>query len=63
MRLAEIYLLHAEALACTGDLKGAADYVNKVRERAKLADIPVPASKDEAIDAILNEISTSSFGR
>lgn len=55
MRLAEIYLLHAEALACTGDLEGAADYVNKVRERAKLADIPVPASKDEAIDAILKE--------
>jgi len=55
MRLAEIYLLHAEALACTGDLKGAADYVNKVRARAHLEGIPVPESQDEAIDVILKE--------
>ena len=55
MRLAEIYLLHAEALACTGDLAGATEYVNKVRTRAKLAAIAVPASQDAAIDAILKE--------
>ena len=55
MRLAEIYLLHAEALACTGDLAGATEYVNKVRTRAKLAGIAVPASQDAAIDAILKE--------
>ena len=57
MRLAEIYLLHAEALACTGDLSGAAGYVNKVRARAKLADLPASAqaSQDAMIDAILKE--------
>ena len=55
MRLAEIYLLHAEALACTNDFKGAADYVNLVRDRVGLAGIPTPTSQDEAIDAILKE--------
>ncbi len=55
MRLGEIYLLHAEALAKTGDLKGATDYVNKIRQRAGLAGISVPASEDAAIDAILHE--------
>ena len=57
MRLAEIYLLHAEALACTGDLAGAAGYVNRVRSRAKLADLPASAqaSQEAMIDAILKE--------
>lgn len=55
MRLAEIYLLHAEALACNGDLDGAKNYVNKVRQRVNLPDIPTPASQDAAIDAILKE--------
>lgn len=54
MRLAEIYLLHAEALAHTGDLTGAAGYVNRVRERVELD--PVTASgADAMLDAILNE--------
>ena len=57
MRLAEIYLLHAEALACSGDLSGAATYVNKVRTRAHLADLPASAqaNQDAMIDAILKE--------
>ena len=55
MRLAEIYLLHAEALACTDDLEGARGYVNRVRSRAHLAEIPTPKSRDEAIDVILDE--------
>ena len=55
MRLAEIYLLHAEALACTGDLSGATAYVNRVRERAQLAPVSTPSSQDEAIDMILKE--------
>ena len=55
MRLGEIYLLHAEALAKTGDLKGATDYVNKIRKRAGLKDIDVPATENDAIDAILHE--------
>lgn len=55
MRLGEIYLLHAEALAMTGDLGGAIGYVNKIRERAGIKTVSVPASRDEAIDVILNE--------
>ena len=55
MRLAEIYLLHAEALACKGNLSGAIDYVNRVRARAKLANVSVPGSLDETIDVILHE--------
>ncbi|MGM9787668.1 MAG: RagB/SusD family nutrient uptake outer membrane protein [Candidatus Cryptobacteroides sp.] len=55
MRLGEIYLLHAEALACSGDLKGATDYVNKIRNRAGLKSIAVPNSQEAAIDVILKE--------
>ncbi len=55
MRLAEIYLLHAEALAKNGDLKGATEYVNKTRGRAGLAGIPQPADEGAMIDAILAE--------
>ena len=55
MRLAEIYLLHAEACACTGDFEGVKTYVNRVRTRAKLEGIPTPASEDQAIDAVLHE--------
>jgi beta-phosphoglucomutase-like phosphatase (HAD superfamily) len=55
MRLAEIYLLHAEALAMTGDLAGATEYVNKVRARAGIKNIAVPSSQEAMIDAILHE--------
>ncbi|MCC8153545.1 MAG: RagB/SusD family nutrient uptake outer membrane protein [Tannerellaceae bacterium] len=57
MRLAEIYLLHAEALAQTGDLPGAAGYVNRVRERVNLDPLPASASssKENMIEAILDE--------
>lgn len=55
MRLAEIYLLHAEALANKGDFGGVKTYVDMVRNRAGLNGIAVPAGKDAAIDAILHE--------
>ena len=57
MRLGEIYLLHAEALCMTGDLAGAASYVNKIRNRAGLADLPASAQKsqDAMLDAVLHE--------
>lgn len=55
MRLGEIYLLHAEALAMTGDLAGATDYVNRIRERAGIKTIAQPASQEAMIDAILHE--------
>ena len=55
MRLGEIYLLHAEALAMTGDLAGATEYVNKVRTRAGIKTTAVPSSQEAMIDAILKE--------
>ena len=55
MRLAEIYLLHAEACACTSDFDGVRNYVNRVRTRAGLDNIPAPGSVDEAIDVVLHE--------
>ena len=60
MRLAEIYLLHAEALTMTGQLtgeNGAEGYVNKVRARAGLAPLPSSAtqSQEAMLDAVLHE--------
>ena len=55
MRLAEIYLLHAEACACTSDFDGVRNYVNRVRNRANLEGIPAPGSEEEAIDVVLHE--------
>ena len=54
MRLAEIYLLHAEALAMTGDSAGALKYVNAVRLRAKLPSVSGLAG-GLLIDKILDE--------
>lgn len=57
MRLAEIYLLHAEALAQLDDLGGAADYVDMVRNRVGLGSLAASAkaSKESMLDAILHE--------
>lgn len=58
MRLGEIYLLHAEALAMEGNFSetdGATFYVNKIRERAGLNPVSKPSSQDEMIDIILKE--------
>lgn len=55
MRLGEIYLLHAEALCMTGDLAGSTEYVNKIRRRAGIKEIAVPADKEAMIDAVLHE--------
>ena len=55
MRLAEIYLLHAEALACTGKFSDAIQYVNRVRNRVGLANAQTPSSEEEALDIILKE--------
>ena len=55
MRLGEIYLLHAEALACTGKYAEAGEYVNRIRSRAGLANVSMPSNQDEAIDLILKE--------
>lgn len=55
MRLGEIYLLHAEALAMQGNLAEATNYVNKIRTRAGLKEISTPSSQEAMIDAILHE--------
>lgn len=56
MRLGEIYLLHAEALAMTGDFKKATEYVNLIRKRAGIAPYKVYfTSQEQAIDKILHE--------
>ena len=57
MRLAEIYLMHAEADVNLNNLSEAAAYVNKVRERAKLADLSASASasKESMLNAVLKE--------
>ncbi len=55
MRLGEIYLLHAEALAMADDYDGATEYVNSIRQRAGLKGISRPKSRDEMIEAILHE--------
>ncbi len=55
MRLGEIYLLHAEALAEKGDLAGAIEYVNKIRTRAGLKSVSVPSTADETVDVVLHE--------
>jgi len=54
IRLADILLLKAEALAHSGDLAGALDLVNQVRSRVKL---PAKSSSDqnEVLDITANE--------
>src|SRR5262249_11405424 len=54
-RLAEQYLIRAEALARSGDLDGATADLNKVRTRAGLPDEPVPADLDTFLNWILAE--------
>ncbi len=54
LRLAETYLLYAEALLKTNDAAGAAEWINKVRRRANCSEIPASVA---SIDFILDERS------
>lgn len=54
-RLADVLLLHAEALANLGDASGAMRLVNRVRERAKIATLPENVGVEEAKLYVLNE--------
>ncbi|OFY41779.1 MAG: starch-binding protein [Bacteroidetes bacterium GWF2_40_14] len=54
LRLAEQYLIRAEARAHTGDLPGAKADINVVRNRAGLSDTPA-STQAEILQAILNE--------
>ena len=53
IRLAEVYLNYAEACALTGDEKEAKIYINKVRNRAKLADIT--STGEQLFEDLMNE--------
>lgn len=52
MRLPEAYFLYAEALLKTGDVKSAAIWLNKIRNRAGISDVK---ESDITIDFILDE--------
>ncbi|TKC55172.1 RagB/SusD family nutrient uptake outer membrane protein [Pedobacter hiemivivus] len=63
LRLAEQYLIRAEARALGGgDLRLAIDDLNVVRHRAGLDDLPATLSKAEVIAAIEKERRTELFG-
>lgn len=53
-RIAEMYLIRAEARAQAGDFIGAKEDLNKIRKRAGLADTNA-VLKDEILDAVLQE--------
>ena len=62
IRLAEMYLIYAEALAETGDLKGALDQIHVVRSRVGLGrledmnpELRLTSDKDALINEILRE--------
>ena len=62
IRLAEMYLIYAEALAETGDLKGALDQIHVVRSRVGLGrleemnpELNLTSDKDALINEILRE--------
>ena len=46
LRLADVYLIYAEACLLTNDAATALTYVNKVRQRAHAADLPAVTIKD-----------------
>lgn len=60
LRLAEQYLIRAEARAQLGDLDGAAADLNVIRTRASLP-AAVTASKDDALNAIMHERQVELF--
>ncbi|MHA7831834.1 MAG: RagB/SusD family nutrient uptake outer membrane protein [Flagellimonas sp.] len=54
LRLAEVYLIAAEASVQLGQLEGGLDYVNAIRERATLYDLG-PIGHEGLLDAIYHE--------
>lgn len=60
LRLAELYLIRAEARAQTGDLAGAANDLNLVRKRAGLPASPA-VTKEALLTAILQERKVELF--
>lgn len=54
-RLEEAYLLLAEALAQQGKISAALPYLNAVRQKAGLSDVPATVTKEILLDFIVNE--------
>lgn len=54
-RLADIYLMKAEALSQTGSYPEAADLLNQIRQRANMNTVPIGNSADAYEDAIMDE--------
>lgn len=59
-RLAEIYLIRAEARTHLGNISGAQEDLNKIRHRAGLSDTPA-VTKPELLQAILKERQVELF--
>lgn len=55
LRLAELYLIRAEARARMGDMSGAAADLNVVRQRAGLGGTTAGGTVDDLLDAIMRE--------
>lgn len=61
MRLAEQYLIRAEARVQQNNLTGAINDINVIRVRAGLASLPFILNKDQALSAIAHERQTELF--
>jgi hypothetical protein len=61
LRLAEQYLIRAEARAQQNDIDGARADLNVIRTRAGLADLPVSLNKNQCLDAIERERRSELF--
>jgi hypothetical protein len=55
LRLAEQYLIRAEARAAQNDLSGAASDLNMIRARAGLSPVPATLTRSALLDAIIKE--------
>src|SRR5690606_12350128 len=62
LRLAEQFLIRAEARVMKGNIKGAVDDVNQLRIRANLTLLPEDITSDGLLDAIMNERRIELFG-
>lgn len=61
LRLADSYLLYAEALYEQNDYAGAAEWINKVRRRANACDITAADVQRQGLDLILDERARELF--
>lgn len=61
LRLAEQYLIRAEAAAIDGQTGAAIDDLNVIRRRADLEDLPKTLTKDQVLTAVAKERQTELF--